>query len=48
MSGEVIVRQATIGEVSAGLPKSALRDALAPSVGGFERALLAASANCRC
>jgi hypothetical protein len=41
MSGVAIVREAAIGEVCAGVPKSALRSALVPPIGGFEPALLA-------
>jgi hypothetical protein len=48
MSGRAVVRQAAMGEVCAGVPKSALCSALVPSIGDFERALLAPSANCRC
>src|SRR5690349_763774 len=48
MSGGVIMQQAAIGEVCASMPKSPLCGALAPSIGGFNRALLEGSANCRC
>jgi hypothetical protein len=42
-AGEVIIRQAAIGEICVGVPKSALCGALVPSVGGFERGLPAVS-----
>jgi hypothetical protein len=37
MSGVVIVGQAAIGEVCAGMHKSTLCSAMAPSIGDFER-----------
>ncbi len=44
MSAGVIVRQAAIGEVCAGVPKSALCSALERSIGRLQRALLASTA----
>src|SRR5690242_13551304 len=48
MSGRVVVRQAAMEEVCAGVPKLALYSALVPLIGDLERALLASIANCRC
>jgi hypothetical protein len=44
MSTGVIVRQAALGEVCAGAPKSVLCSALERSIGRFEPALLASTA----
>jgi hypothetical protein len=48
ISSVEMVRQAAIGEVCAGVPESARCSASVPSIGGFERTLLATSTNCRC